>query len=307
MSVIGIPVKGVIDDTLAIETKDQFSVSFGGQQINWQQYVANSYTSNNIVYQILPTSQDMVLDPKVLMLWSVQLNFTGTSASGNLLQLGTSDGLRALPATAAIGTGQIQVLVNGSLTATVQPDYVHQIAMYGLEHEETDRGLSMTRKFCWYIAIMCFAATMLDKFQNFGDWVQYGSARNPLALQGENAYNETRGGFVGLVVNSNTPTAAQATATFAEPLWASPMAQTGGEKGFVGLNTFNINIQIQNLTRIWCHGEGSLCSVLTSFRFHQRQHNLHHHCAVRLCSPTSDPLHPAVVACSSRAVRVEPN
>lgn len=72
--------------------------------------------------QILPTSQDMVLDPKVLMLWSVQLNFTGTSASGNLLQLGTSDGLRALPATAAIGTGQIQILVNGSLTATVQPD-----------------------------------------------------------------------------------------------------------------------------------------------------------------------------------------
>ena len=84
MSVLGIPVSGKIDPTLALETRDEFGVFFGGQQINWQQVVSTSYTNSTVQWSITPASLDQVLDPKIYMLFSVQLNFTGTSSSGNL-------------------------------------------------------------------------------------------------------------------------------------------------------------------------------------------------------------------------------
>lgn len=240
MSVLGLPVSAKIDPLLALDSKEEFSVIFGGSQVNWQPIISTSYSNNWVSYTVTPTNLSQVLDPKVYQLWNVQLTFAGTSASGNLLQLGLSDGLRQFPIAAAIGQNTIQVQQNGNNSATVNQDFIAALTSYTTTKDDQDRDLSLT-------------PSMPDMYQNYGDWKTYGSARNPLCFFGENSSQVSRGAFTGITVVSNTPTAAVVNVLLAEPIFVSPLAQIGKNKGFVGLQTFLITANILSFARMWSH------------------------------------------------------
>jgi hypothetical protein len=96
---------------------------------------------------------------------------------------------------------------------------------------------------------------MLDQYQEYGDWTNYGSSKNPLALYGETSTSDDgRGGFAGLTILTNTPTSATATLTVCEPLIVSPLIFGKEEaSGIYGIDSIQIQLDFNNLSRIWSH------------------------------------------------------
>jgi major capsid protein len=94
-------------------------------------------------------------------------------------------------------------------------------------------------------------ASMLDQSQNYLD--NAGSVRNPLAPYNDNSFEQTRGGYFGMVVTSNTPTAATILLTITEPIYISPFV-TGKcsdfTSAFIGVQNMNYNCTFGDLTRI---------------------------------------------------------
>jgi hypothetical protein len=79
----------------------------------------------------------------------------------------------------------------------------------------------------------------LDQFQNYGDWANYGSARNPLNLYGEWSIGRvmSRGGYPGFSVSNSSgggTLTATSTLNVYEPLIISPFLQKGLPAAFVG-------------------------------------------------------------------------
>lgn len=171
MSRAGLPVVGLIDPVLNFGEKKAYGIVLGGSATDWRQYPVNgTATTTSMSFSTPPPDLGTVLDPKIYMVWNVQLTFTGTSASGPLLQLGTADGPRAWPIAAAIGTGSIGVSFN-NCTVTQNMDVITALMRYGENRKDRLGQLSTT-------------PCMLDQYQNYGDWQQFGSGRNPLALYG---------------------------------------------------------------------------------------------------------------------------
>lgn len=109
--------------------------------------------------------------------------------------------------------------------------------------------------------------SMLDQFQSYGDWQRFGSARNPLGLYGETTLGKSnsRGGFSGMTIVSNTNTAAVVTMDVWEPLILSPLAIRGQPAAFVGLDSLTVQINVGNLSRMMSiDTQSAIASTITS-------------------------------------------
>jgi hypothetical protein len=123
----------------------------------------------------------------------------------------------------------------------MQTDVLQQLIRYGDLQDDLDMGSF---------------PSMLDQFQAYFQWANFGSNRNPLALYGETSLGKvnSRGGFSGWQVLTNpsgggTLTATARLACF-EPVLLSPCSLGGVQSGFVGLQTFNLTVNIGNLHRM---------------------------------------------------------
>jgi hypothetical protein len=131
---------------------------------------------------------------------------------------------------------------------------------------------------------------MPDQYQEYKDWAQYGSAKNPLASYGENSSEDPRGGFM-IVPDAITPLR-KFRVVCSEPLMMSPFFQGVGrvEEGFVNINQMNINYRwTQNLTKILSHSTLANALNVTSVSMYQPPELL-----ITYITPSSDQLLPAL-------------
>jgi hypothetical protein len=242
MSLNATPVEvSLLEDPLvALNNKRSYGVVKGGQTVTWQSYPSTSFTSSGsqITISCNPPSRDIIIDRRVFLSCSFTVTFTGT---GNpLLNLGTTDGLRAYPLASVINSIGFQI-GNTNVTAAPLYQYWPALSRYHNSQDSQDRNYSMTPAYP-------------DQYQQYSDWKSLGSGRNPLALQGENPAVNPRGGFPVTVVSNGNGTA-QVTFTVTEPILMSPFlfAKDDTESGLTGIQNMNFVCTLQNLERLWSH------------------------------------------------------
>ena len=255
----GIESVKVLDPKLNFYNDKKYVVLKGGSQNTYQRYPANNVSSSSIQWTVNPPNNMTAINRHVLIRYYVNINFTGTSVSGNLLQLGTNDGFRAFPISSNLDTATVQIN-NGSVVQNIS-DYIQALLRYNDNIFIRSEQLSST-------------PSMLDQYQNYSDWTTLGSSRNVLAFYGENSIETTRGSFPITVV-SNTPTSAQITAVITEPLYLSPFLYTNAqEQALIGVNTMTINFNLNsslgsNLTTAWSHSTSGNNLTSATLTFYQ--------------------------------------
>lgn len=219
---------------------------------SYQRFPSTSFNNSQITITCNPPSNKTIVDRIVWIKNIYNLVFTGTSVSGNLIQLGANDAPRAQPI--ASTTNTVQVSLNNDQFSTNLNQYWTGLTRYHNTLNNRDEFLSMTPSF-------------LDKSQQYSDLSGLNaSARNPLGSYADSSDGEVlRGGYSRIVINSNTPTAANITLTVTEPLYLSPFIFTGKEleSGLVGVNNMSIVMTNGDLSRVWSHSTlGNTISTL---------------------------------------------
>lgn len=195
MSRIGLRPVAQVDPIIpGVIKMDSYGIPMGTYDQNWQIVQAQQYSATQISYaNFINQKNNVIYDGRILQRHQMQFTFTGTS-TGPLLLIGSADAPRAFPFANAVGTGTIAININGT-QFNEQMDVFQQL-MYLGDYRQARKGLLST------------TPCMPDQFQNYGDWITFGAARNPLALHGDNPYDEPRGGFPGITVVSNTANSA---------------------------------------------------------------------------------------------------
>jgi hypothetical protein len=112
---------------------------------------------------------------------------------------------------------------------------------------------------------------MMDQFQTYEEG--YGTTRNPLGSYGD-CYEMARGAYPYTAINNpvglgpGTPVTATVSMLLTEPIFLSPFLFQGDDRnGFIGILTFDFNINFGNLGNMWCHSNAG-GSTLTSVSGH---------------------------------------
>lgn len=235
-----------IDPRININNERVFSILKGGSQITYSQNISTSYSQNTMNFTATPPSDKTLVCSSIFLDMYITINFTGTSTSGNLLQLGTYDGVASFPGCKAINTLTIQL--NNTPISYNYSDIFPHLFRYEQCLELNRNDLTGT-------------SDMLDSHNDLNFWISLGSARNPLAFYGENSARISRGGFAGLEIISNTPTAASVRIRIIEPLFIPGILNWNDEKltsSLVGLSTNDYIFTMNNNPKnIWSHGTSS--------------------------------------------------
>ena len=222
-------VSGALHNTFKTETAD--TVSSSGVNANVQHTFRVPSLSNSV-------------NPCILLESVVTFTFAGaTPAFGQpLIQLGSNDGPAAFPLASCMNS--MELTISDSSVSTNLNDYFSAMIHY-------DTCV------CQYTG----TPNMLDQYQDLNDWTTYGSARNPLAKYGENAYQQSRGSFQPISDSSSAAggvTTQVISFSFIEPLFISPFF-TSYDKccyGFTGVGSITINIIFDDMRKAWSHASG---------------------------------------------------
>lgn len=263
MSLNAVPLHVVpaIDEVLNIQSERFFSVYDGGTESSYIPFYSQNVNNGTISINCNPPDEKTIIDPQMYVKVDYDAVFTGTSVGGsNLLQPGVYDAPRAFPI--ASTTTTLDAKLNGTSINTQLNEYFHAIMRTGDYLRNFDLDFSTT-------------TSQLDQYQDYGQWQQYGQARNPMALYGENATQQTRGallnpvtGAFNLAYNSttgpnnyykvNTPTAAEVVFSSVEPIFLSPFYHN--KSGF-SAKTLQLTWTFSDLKRIWSHAPQNLAAV----------------------------------------------
>ena len=237
----------VVEPRIAIDQQRSLAVVSGPKESTFYRDISTSYSTSQVNHAINPPANS-IMDSRLVAVWSIQLVFTGTVGSGNLLTLGY-DAPRAYPISQTVGTTTISI--NGQSQSFNNSDMISALAHY-VGDQDTKRYMSGT-------------GTMLDTFQQYSDSVN--TNQNPLASYGENSYQDTRGSLEW-TITANAPTTATVQMRIYEPLFVSPFTWGHRESpGIAGIQNLNVQFAINDLTRSFSHftNGGSLTSVVPSF------------------------------------------
>ena len=205
---------------------------------------ANNPSTSAILFNIRPP-QAVLVDRTIEVDLKLQLVFTGTSGSGNLINvnslIGTSawtDAVRFLPfsqictsATANINNTQVSFIpyqCNGLYRCISDSDLNSYFSMTG---------------------------GMPDQFQSYGDATSLGQNRNPFAAYGENPYFQTRGSLF-YTATGLSGTAATIIVEISEPIMLPPFLyghQGQMKPALANIQTLDLNFVLGNLQRFWSH------------------------------------------------------
>lgn len=248
------PITYAIEDGARIVTCEASTTAVGGSG-------GSSITFNNAD----PPGEDVVIDKKIIIGMTYKLTMTRVGAPLNepvigyellpgaayptdkVRPLGT-DGPRFLPI--AQTTSALNVTINNAAANGQLYDYIDPLMRYNANQHYDSGELSL-------------APSMQDTYQNYGDFLLHGSARNPLADYGENSVICPRGAHPLIWIAQNdlgdgnpaTVTTAVVYLTSFEPIFISPCDfGNGNQRGFIGVNTFRATLNTTgDITRVWCH------------------------------------------------------
>lgn len=224
MSLNNIPLKIAIerDPVCAVSNLDKryFGVVDGPAYVNYQRYIASQVSNSSVSILSIPSSEQTIIDPKIYASVSYQLTFAGTSVAGNLIQLGTTDAPRAFPLSQSTST--LAATLNGQTISMNISQIFDPFMRYEHNYKEITDCEGMTPAY-------------LDQCQAYSDL--FGTNRNPLALFGDNTFADARGGFSGVKIISNTPTAAVIELTIYEKIYL-PLFH-GNKHGLINVSNLN--------------------------------------------------------------------
>jgi hypothetical protein len=225
------------------DVEKNHAVLYGGLRVNEQINPADSFGSVGTkpvqaLWTINPPSTTTIVD----RFMRVRSYFEVTTDAD--LQLGTNDALRQFPMSSLCDVLTVQI--NGESISDNLADKLHALMCFGNDRECRQRSISMT-------------PNAPDSYQQYSDWAQYGSAKNPLAEYGESTF-DPRGGFPVEVIDART-----FRVVLTEPVLMSPFltGMDAQEEGFVNVNQINISYRWKSdLSQILSHS--SLGSAITT-------------------------------------------
>lgn len=217
-------------------------VLVGATTNNYNEYPSTSFSSSSSSFNTPPPDNKTILNKNIQIKHTFDINFTGTSSSGNLLKSGY-DGLASFPIAKAISN--CNMTLNNQVVSLNYSD----IYPYLFRYEKTMKDLRDDNSATAY---------MLDSFQDLNDWQTYGSARNSLAEYGENVKTIPRGLLSSpfITILSNTPTSATVRCVVIESLFIPSLSWDINNMvtGLVNVNTLSWSITYNNnLSNIWSH------------------------------------------------------
>ena len=259
LALFPLPVAKVVIPQAQINEQKNYGILKGSAETSWKVITTQSYSTSSIQFTAPPPSPGIIVDRKIWLNVSFNLTFTGSSTapfgvlqnpapafiygnSGNNAQAGSArDAPRAYPLSSCITT--LTCKLNNTDVSVNLNDVVQPLLRY---HNDIDPlhnyDYSLT-------------PAMMDQFQQYS--LGSGANRNPLEQYGTNVYEFPRGGFVGIsnVVNVAGASSSSCTLTVTEPLFLSPMlfGTHCEEAGFIGLQTFDLNVTFGNLAHLWSH------------------------------------------------------
>lgn len=241
LNITPLPIVKVLDPRVRVNNERVYAVTKGAQEVSYQPFPSTSFNNSQAQITCNPPSRDTIINRKVWINATFSLTFGGTSGTlGTLLVPGQYDGLRCQPLAQIFNT--IMCTVNNDQISANFNQYSTAMQRYHNDDILQNRDDSMS-------------PSMPDSYQQYSDWEIFGSGRNPLAYFGENSAKQSRGGFSGLSILTNTSTSATATVNITEPVYLSPFLwqQHHDESGFIGVQNMSFTFTMGNLLRIWSH------------------------------------------------------
>lgn len=242
----------VYEPRVKINDVRRYAIVKGGMVSTWKTIPSTAYSNSQIQITAPPPNPAVIVDRKVYLNVPMTIGFTGTYGSGtsqtgaSFLQIGVNDAPKAYPISNSIIVANAQI--NNTTVSVNLNDTIGALLRYNTDADTRQYDYSMS-------------PSMLDQYQNYGDWVTLGSARNPLAMYGEISNEEARGGFpMELQYNSTGASGATGSALVfmspTEPLFLSPF-EFGhrNASGFIGVQTLNFQFTFDPnmFYRVWSH------------------------------------------------------
>jgi len=227
LNVPQVPVAAVMDPRLQINQVRDY-VALKGSMVNtFQQFPASNVSNASVQITCNPPNRGIAISRVVLQRATFDITITGTNTTiGPLLSPGFY-GPRAMPLTMV--QNALQVTIN-NVTLTQSPVQQYWGALMWLGDNDFEN------RFGQY----SLAPSYLDQFQDYADGA--GSVRNPLAQYGDNSFENTRGGYAGLELLTNTQYTATLRLTTTEPILLSPFVSGNGS------NTTSCLAGVQNMS-----------------------------------------------------------
>jgi len=224
----------VVDPRLLVTDQIDYAVVKGAQQMNCQQYEANSKSTSSLVFSINLPSEQTIVDRRILLRTRFTLKIVGTPTNGNyLLNLGTTDALSQFPIMRSFTT-MTMTLNNNSLTLNSQD--VIDCLMRSLSQEELASYNGMCPNY-------------QDTYANYADGVNAINNPNGSYVNSTSQYQMPRGAFgqvLSITGNSVGDGATQKTVYVqfetVEPIIVSPAIfsnPVSNAQGMYGLITAN--------------------------------------------------------------------
>ena len=226
--------KGAQRSTNYVQTADSYQVGVAPTQSSWS---------------VSPPSNQTIVDRFVRV--RHYLEFDATNAN---IDLGINSGFRQFPVSSICDVATLSI--NGEQVSENIQSKLHAMLTYGNTPEQRRKSWST-------------APAQPDSYQDYGDYLTYGSARNPLADFGENSTEPSRGGFeVEVTVVNKT-----VRAVITEPIWVSPLYNGLGSQveGMVNVNQLNLTLRYNtNSARVFCHHDtGAIPLGASTGKFYQ--------------------------------------
>lgn len=243
MSLVGMSVAKVLDPRLNVSEKREYISLKGSQVNNFQEFPCNNISNSSLTIVCNPPSSQIAVSRLVYQKYVFDVTITGTNATVAPNQTGLlvsgAYAPRAYPL--AMVTNTLNVTLNDA-TVTLSPLQQYQGALMWYANPLQQRAGQNS-----------LTPSMLDQSQQYSDLA--GFVKNPLGAYGENTAEESRGAFVGMVVNSNAVggTSANLTLTVVEPLMISPFSfgvNSNESESFFQLKNMTYNVTLGDLSRV---------------------------------------------------------
>ena len=237
----------VVDPRIDFSESPIYTIPESASQIIYRQYPSTTFSNNNIQMQIT-LDRKYAISSKMYMNVGFRVVITGVPAPGtSLIQIG-QDAPRFMPLTSITQVLEV-ALANQSFTQKI--NYYHDALMrYGNNLGEVSDDLSTF-------------PSMFDSYQNYSDFLNYGSGLNALGRIGEGAQGaiQPRGGYPYTIVSGNGIDETIAVVEFRtyEPIIISPLVWGHyNHKSFRNVPNISVNYTFQtDLSRVWSRSYAS--------------------------------------------------
>lgn len=248
IEVAGVPARLVMDPRVDCDSEQLYIIRKGAEHVRYDTNITTSSSDSSINFSVVPPNANIACDKRVWIDLQVQFTLTGPDTGVPLVSveggaapgqlLGNTDGLRWMPLHSVCES--LSVSFNQTNVSQNLRQYIEAVTRCGYDPAFEGTYLSV-------------APSMHDQYQNYGDYVVWGSGRNPLNKYGENSAQQPRGAL-SYLVTAVSNTSATIIATWSEPILMSPfLLDKMQEKGFLGLTNIDFNFQLGDLRKMWSH------------------------------------------------------